>query len=250
MLTKNSEERKHTPIVTGVLDYFPLAIAAVARVSFKGNEKHNPGEPLHWSRGKSTDHADCIGRHLADRDAIDEESGELHAAHIAWRALAYLELAEERRAGQSVTTANDGTPKDGDIYRIPDDALGTGAATTPQRYAYDPEATDYIELGKDGAEIVAQDGTRHPTRVPIEQIYRDIANGDLCRVLGKQTRTASNGNASTPPKRYTYDRLAKSYYEISKNRAIYVRKDGQKWEVPYLAHLLADIQKGTLLEVK
>ena len=96
-MTSDSRERKATPIVTGVLDYFPLAIAAVARVSFKGNQKHNPGEPMHWARDKSTDHADCIGRHLTDRDRLDPDSGELHAANLAWRALAYLELAEEKR---------------------------------------------------------------------------------------------------------------------------------------------------------
>lgn len=101
-MTSNSKERKETPVVTGVLDYFPLAIAAVARVSHKGNAKHNPGEPLHWSRDKSTDHADCIGRHLAERDQIAPDSGELHAAHIAWRALAYLQLAEEKRSADCV----------------------------------------------------------------------------------------------------------------------------------------------------
>jgi hypothetical protein len=96
-LSKNPKERKQTPVVTGVLDYFPLAIAAVARVSKKGNDKHNPGQALHWSRHLSTDHADCIGRHLAERDLVNEESGELHCIHIAWRALAYAQLAEEKR---------------------------------------------------------------------------------------------------------------------------------------------------------
>lgn len=96
-LTTNSKERKETPITTGVLDYFPLAIAAIARVSFKGNQKHNPGQPMHWAREKSTDHADCIVRHLAERDQIAPDSGELHAAHIAWRALAMLQLLEEKR---------------------------------------------------------------------------------------------------------------------------------------------------------
>lgn len=97
MLSTDTKQRKQTPIITGCLDYFPLALAAVARVSFKGNEKHNPGQPMHWSREKSTDHADCIGRHMADRNETDPDSGELHAAHIAWRALAMLELAEEAR---------------------------------------------------------------------------------------------------------------------------------------------------------
>lgn len=96
-LTANSAERKATPIATGVLDYFPLALAAVARLSKKGNDKHIPGEPLHWSRGKSTDHADCIARHLIERGTVESESGELHEACLAWRALALLQLAEEKR---------------------------------------------------------------------------------------------------------------------------------------------------------
>lgn len=94
MLPTDSKQRKQTPITTGVLDYFPKAIAAVARVSFKGNEKHNPGEPLHWAREKSIDHADCIGRHLMERGTLDTD-GERHSAHLAWRALAMLEVEIE-----------------------------------------------------------------------------------------------------------------------------------------------------------
>lgn len=100
MLPADSAERKNIPIVTGVLDYFPLAIAAVARLSKKGNDKHNPGQPLHWSRDKSTDHADCIGKHLVDRGAIDPDSGLSHTVNVVWRALALLELEEEQRLGK------------------------------------------------------------------------------------------------------------------------------------------------------
>lgn len=78
----------------GVLDYFPRAIMAVAHVSFVGNEQHNPGQPMHWARDKSTDHADCILRHLAERGTIDDD-GLRHAAKVAWRALALLETELE-----------------------------------------------------------------------------------------------------------------------------------------------------------
>lgn len=91
MLSTNSQERKDTPITTGVLDYFPDAIAAVARLSKLGNEKHNPGEPLHWAKGKSTDEPDCIGRHLIDRGIIDPDDGVMHDVKLAWRALANLQ---------------------------------------------------------------------------------------------------------------------------------------------------------------
>lgn len=93
----DSATRKATPIYSGVLKYFPDALAAVARLSKKGNDKHNPGEPLHWSREKSTDHGDCIVRHQITFDQVDPESGEYHAAGVAWRALAQLQLLEEGR---------------------------------------------------------------------------------------------------------------------------------------------------------
>ncbi len=98
-LSNVSEARKAIPLTTGLLDYFPDALAMVATVSFLGNQKHNPGEPLHHARGKSMDHADCIARHLVDRDADDPDTGLPHAAFMAWRSLAYLqELLERRQA--------------------------------------------------------------------------------------------------------------------------------------------------------
>lgn len=92
-----STERKQMPIHTGVMLYFPDGLAAVARVSKKGNDKHNPGEPLHWAREKSTDQTDCVGRHMLTPTAVDADSGELELAHAAWRILAELQLAEEKR---------------------------------------------------------------------------------------------------------------------------------------------------------
>jgi hypothetical protein len=100
-LSDDPEERKNLPITEGVLDYFPLAIAEVARVSKAGNDQHNPGTPLHWSHGKSTDHANCVGRHLVDRFERDTD-GTRHAAKMAWRSLAFLEmLMRAERAGMS-----------------------------------------------------------------------------------------------------------------------------------------------------
>lgn len=100
VLPTDSEGRKRIPLATGVLDYFPAALAAVAEVSRAGNEKHNPGEPLHWSRGKSMDHADTILRHLADRGTIDPEDGLRHSAKLAWRALALLQQELEADGAQ------------------------------------------------------------------------------------------------------------------------------------------------------
>ena len=90
--------RKDRPIMTGVVDYFPAALAAVAQVSKAGNDQHNPGEPLHWARGKSSDHADCILRHLIQRGMRDGD-GFRHTAKVAWRALALLQEEIEAEAG-------------------------------------------------------------------------------------------------------------------------------------------------------
>lgn len=94
ILSEDPQTRKNTPITTGVLDYFPLALAAVAQCSKAGNDQHNPGQPLHWAKGKSTDHADCIPRHLIDRCTFDTD-GIRHSAKLAWRALALLQIELE-----------------------------------------------------------------------------------------------------------------------------------------------------------
>lgn len=96
-----AQERKQFPITTGVLDYFPDAIALVALVSKKGNDQHNPGQPMHWARGKSNDQADTIVRHLIDRGTLDSD-GALHSMKTTWRALAQLQAETEelvRRIG-------------------------------------------------------------------------------------------------------------------------------------------------------
>ena len=70
-------------------DRYALALCAVAEVSWHGNEKHNPGQPLHHARGKSADHADCILRHLVERGGFDGPIR--HSAALAWRCLALLQ---------------------------------------------------------------------------------------------------------------------------------------------------------------
>lgn len=82
--------RKERPVASGVLDYFPDALVEVAHVSYLGNEQHNPGQPLHWSRGKSGDEADALTRHLLQRGTLDTD-GVRHSAKMAWRALALLQ---------------------------------------------------------------------------------------------------------------------------------------------------------------
>lgn len=94
LLPSDSKARKDIPIGTGFFDYFPAAIAEVARVSKAGNDQHNPGEPLHWARGKSTDQFDTIMRHLMERGSTDSD-GQRHTAKAAWRIMALLQLELE-----------------------------------------------------------------------------------------------------------------------------------------------------------
>lgn len=98
VLTTNSKLRKEMPLARGCMDYFPDALLAVAELSFLANEKHNPGEPMHWSKDKSNDHADCCARHLLERGKLIE--GEYarpvrHSVAAAWRALANAQIEIE-----------------------------------------------------------------------------------------------------------------------------------------------------------
>jgi hypothetical protein len=109
-LPTDKELRKRMPIGTGVLDYFPDALAAVAYVSYVGNQQHNPGQPLHWARGKSTDQEDCVIRHFMERETFDDDKCR-HSAKLVWRALAnlQLEIEEARSKGEPGICAEDVT---------------------------------------------------------------------------------------------------------------------------------------------
>jgi hypothetical protein len=97
-LPDDSDLRNGYPMADGLLDYFPNALAAVSEVSRIGNEQHNPGEPMHHARGKSTDHRNKILRHLIDTGKRDGK-GVRHSAYLAWRALANLQEEIERDEG-------------------------------------------------------------------------------------------------------------------------------------------------------
>lgn len=101
-MTTDPKERKTYPIATGLLDYFPEALTEVAHVSYVGNQQHNPGQPLHWDRTKSTDEADALIRHFLQRGARDTD-GTRHSAKVAWRSLALLqrEIEDEEKLRQA-----------------------------------------------------------------------------------------------------------------------------------------------------
>jgi len=86
LLPTDAKERKCIPIYSGVIRYFPDAIAAVAKLSYKGNQQHHPDKELHWDKSKSTDELDALMRHI-----LDEEWDA-----VAWRALANLQRELEK----------------------------------------------------------------------------------------------------------------------------------------------------------
>ena len=95
---KSAAERKTCPLFSGVIGYFRDALFRVANVSYVGNEQHNPGQPLHWARGKSKDQMDCVLRHAAEVDEDDfSDATEAALASLAWRSLAALQLYLERK---------------------------------------------------------------------------------------------------------------------------------------------------------
>lgn len=95
VLPTDGQERKKFPVASGVLDYFPDAIALLSHVSWRGNEQHNPGQPIRWDRSKSADEADTLIRHFLQRGTTDVD-GIPHSAKVAWRALAILQKEFEQ----------------------------------------------------------------------------------------------------------------------------------------------------------
>lgn len=102
-LPTTDTDRKALPIWTGFVMYFPDVIAEVARVSRIGNDQHNPGEPLHWARDKSTDQMNTAFRHMVDhaQGARYDTDRARHLAKAIWRlcAACQLDIEAERMEG-------------------------------------------------------------------------------------------------------------------------------------------------------
>ena len=115
MLPHDAKARKALPLYTFLTQYFPDAIAELVKVSVKGNEQHNPGQPMNWARGKSTDQLDAAMRHLFDhgvgiRFGVD---GQRTLAQAAWRLLAQLQLDLEKETAVKPLGAAIGTHTSG-----------------------------------------------------------------------------------------------------------------------------------------
>jgi len=97
-LPTDAAKREQYPMADGLLDYFPNALAEVARLSKVGNDQHNPGQPMHHNRDKSRDHANKVIKHLVDRGKFDTD-GVRHSVKAAWRALALAQEEIEQDEG-------------------------------------------------------------------------------------------------------------------------------------------------------
>lgn len=94
-LPTDDKARKAIPIFQGCVEYFPDAMVAIAELSKIANDQHNPGEPLHWAKEKSTDELGSLMRHvlgIAKHGPLARDvEGILEATKVAWRACANLQ---------------------------------------------------------------------------------------------------------------------------------------------------------------
>jgi hypothetical protein len=96
-LPTDDAARKALPILTYLTEYFPDATLAEVGVAVVGNAQHNPGEPLHWARGKSMDQLNTAMRHIWDHKTgtTKDTDGQYHLAKAIWRLKAELQLLIE-----------------------------------------------------------------------------------------------------------------------------------------------------------
>lgn len=165
MLPNDYKARKAIPLYTYLTQYHPNALVEVAKVAVAGNEQHNPGEPMHWAKGKSMDQLNTAMRHIFDHgmgNAYDRDDPYrcesrrpiMHLAKAAWRLLAEIELlCEARDAGLNI------------------DALvrGTHEYLKPGPYPEAPKLEDYgmdVATGPDTT-VIAPMGTVDPA-IPLD----------------------------------------------------------------------------------
>jgi hypothetical protein len=126
-IPQDDQERKDAPLFRGLLGYFPAALFEVAAHSLDSDRKHNPGSTTGptWARGKSSDHEDCIIRHVIDAGprrpgalgallsvlppwllekipgSSARDARRYHLRCLAWRALALLQEDCEATGSQA-----------------------------------------------------------------------------------------------------------------------------------------------------
>ena len=91
------------PLVGTMLNVFPYALMEIGRVIEFGTHKYP--SPTNWRLVEDGQkrYQDALMRHLLKHNQgkeIDEETGRSHLAHVAWNALAILELYLRQNGGQ------------------------------------------------------------------------------------------------------------------------------------------------------
>lgn len=106
-LPTDYDARKALPLWSYLMGYFPDSFLAEVAAAVVGNVQHNPGEPLHWAREKSTDQMNTAFRHMFDhgRGVIKDTDGTYHLAKAIWRLKAELQLTIERERAASADHA-------------------------------------------------------------------------------------------------------------------------------------------------
>lgn len=120
-LPTDYDERKKWQLWTFLTQYFPDAFLAVVDVAIKGNDQHNPGEPMHWARGKSMDQMNTAMRHMWDhtRGAPKDTDGAYHLAKAIWRLSAELQLVIEAEHEQLSKAEEKDTRPVAEVKRSP-----------------------------------------------------------------------------------------------------------------------------------
>lgn len=85
-------------LLAGILQQFSMALTAVMEVATFGANKYSRGGWLHVENGEQR-YSDAMMRHYLKEtiETTDPDSGLLHEAHLAWNALARLELKLRNR---------------------------------------------------------------------------------------------------------------------------------------------------------
>ena len=97
-LPTDSKLRKATPIYSGVIKHFPLALSAMAQAMLACQKQHGiDSNDIDWVRDKSTDHLDSLSRHLCEAGKPDKD-GVSHSTKLAIRALMNLQIEEENKS--------------------------------------------------------------------------------------------------------------------------------------------------------
>ena len=135
-LPQDDSTRKMIRAFQGFVSYFPDAIALVAYLSKAANEQHNPGQPMHWAKEKSTEELDSLMNHILDIACKGELSQDsdlvLDAVKVAWRGMANLQRLADKHGMDTLMSLMLGPKTPAADHTVnPDDVVWYNACLTP-----------------------------------------------------------------------------------------------------------------------